>query len=363
MRLGSDALKLPRSSELSAPEQIEQAAQHGLGGLFFRTMLHMSPTLDAGLLRETRERADAHGMYLESGLGKINPYGLAEAPEIRAIGDGDTLLGFRRMMEAAVEIGVTELWVATANYKPYGGRFSYDRFRTDVDWADQLEASTKLAKRLAPIARDLGLHMNAETHEEITSFELVRLVEEVGPDVMGITYDTANPLQRAEHPALTAKRIAPYVRQTHIKDAALFFEPEGIRFQMRPNGQGAVDLNWVLPELQKHNPSLNLSLEIAEPRPAGETPLITTSRATGIALYDPEWIAGHPDLTVDEMAQWLSLVQSCEDRVASGEWTDPVSYEARTYGEEETWVWVEQSLAYVRSVCADAGISLAGSDE
>jgi sugar phosphate isomerase/epimerase len=358
MRLGSDALKLPGSAELPAPAQIAQADQHGLDGLFFRTMLHMSPTLDSGLLRETADEAAARGMYLESGLGKINPYGLAEAPEIRAAGDGDTLLGFRRMMEAAAAIGITELWVATANYKPYGGRFAYDRFRTDVVWSDQLDASAKLAKKLAPIARDLGLHLNAETHEEITSFELVRLVEEVGPDVMGITYDTANPLQRAEHPALTAQRLAPYVRQTHIKDAALFFDPLGIRFQMRPNGQGAVDLADILPLLHAHNPALNLSLEIAESRPGGRAPVITTARATGVALYDPEWVAGHPDLTASELAAWLSLVQKCEDRVAEGVSLAAADYEARTYGDDEAWTWVADSAEYVRAVAAAAGIEL-----
>jgi sugar phosphate isomerase/epimerase len=356
MRLGSDALKLPGSETLSTPDQVDDAAKHGLDGLFFRTMLHMSPTLDRGLLREVRQRTDAHGMYLESGLGKINPYGLPEAPEIRAAGDGDTLLGFRRMMEAAAEIGISELWVATANFKPYGGRFGYDRFRTDVSWSDQLEAAEKFAQRLAPIARDLGLHLNIETHEEITSFEIVRLIESVGTDVMGVTYDTANPLQRAEHPALTAQRLAPYVRQTHIKDAGLVFDPDGIRFQMRPNGQGVVDLHWVLPALYRANPGLNLSLEIAEPRTG--PPLISTARKPGIALYDPEWVAGHPDLTADELARYLSLVQRFTADVTSGRVADPVSYEARDYGVDEAWTWVEQSLSYVRSVLDDAGIPL-----
>lgn len=358
MRLGSDALKLPGSSTLSAAEQIAQAGDRGLGGLFFRTMLHMSPSLDPGALQDARAAADERGMYLESGLGKINPYGLAEAPEIRAAGDGDTILGFRRMMEAAVAIGITELWVATANYKPYGGRFAYDRFRTDVDWSDQLAASAKLARKLAPIARDLGIHMNAETHEEITSFELVRLIEDVGADVMGVTYDTANPLQRAEHPSATVARLAPYVRQTHIKDAALFFDPAGIRFQMRPNGQGAVDLNEILPVLYAHNPQLNLSLEIAEPRAAGAEPLITGRRATGIALYDPDWVAGHPDLTTGELAAWLKLAQEFEDRVVDGSILGPDDYEARTYGVEQAWQWVEESSAYVHEVAAANGIPI-----
>lgn len=357
MRLGSDALKLPGSRTLSPVEQVENAAGHGLDGLFFRTILHLSPTLDQGELREVRDAADAHGMYLEAGVGLVNPYALAEVPETRALGDGDTVAGFRRMMEAAAGIGITELWAETAGIKPYGGRFGYDRFRTDVTWPDQLAATTKFLRKLAPIARDLGVHINPETHEEITSFELVRLVEAVGPDAMGITYDTANLLQRAEHPRGTAERVAPYVRQTHIKDAVLVHDPEGIRDQMRPVGQGVVDMRWILPPLYRANPELNLSLEIAEVFPKPARPAAPSApRKTGIALYDPTWVEGHPDLTVAGLTEYLALVQGFEDRVAAGTALSVAEYAARSYTEDDAWAWVEESLTYLRSVLADEEI-------
>ena len=166
------------------------------------------------------------------------------------------------MMEACAAMDCRELWVATANYKPaFTGRFAYDRFRTDVDWQDQLAATAKFLKKLAPIARDLGIHMNLETHEEITSFELVRLVEDVGPDTVGIVFDTANVLQRAEHPVWAARRVAPYVRQTHIKDALIAFDGAVLDFQMRPCGKGVVDFHAIMPILAAANPDLNLSIE------------------------------------------------------------------------------------------------------
>lgn len=354
MRLGSDALKLPGAHSLPAPDQVDDAARHGLAGLFFRTMLHMSPNLDLGLLREVRARADAHGMYLESGLGKVNPYALAETPEIRAAGDGDTVLGFRRMMEAATRIGVTELWVSTGGAKPYGGRFGYDRYRTDAPWEDQLVAIEKLLHHLAPIARDLGVHINAETHEEITSFELVRLVHSVGADVMGITYDIGNPLQRLEDPILTTQRIAPYVRQTHVKDVVLTHDPRGLRMQVRPVGQGMIDLHQILPVLYRENPSLNLSLEINElrtrPAPGESTP------APGIALYDPVWLGGHPDLTVDELVRVLSLVQQFEGRVATGQARSVDDFGPYPTTIDQAWEWVTDSLASLRSVMCNEGI-------
>ncbi len=81
------------------------------------TVLDMSPTLDKGALREIRAKADELGLYLESGVGKINPYCSAEAPEFRAIGDGDIILGFTRMIEASAAIGCLELWISPGNFK------------------------------------------------------------------------------------------------------------------------------------------------------------------------------------------------------------------------------------------------------
>jgi hypothetical protein len=63
-------------------------------------VLEMSPTLDHGELREIKAHADVLGMYVESGLGKVSPYASPKAPELRAAGDGDVLLGFRLRLEA-----------------------------------------------------------------------------------------------------------------------------------------------------------------------------------------------------------------------------------------------------------------------
>ncbi len=92
---------------------------------------------------------------------------------MRELGGGDYRRGMIMMMEAAAEVGCQDLWVATANYKPrLPGYFVFDRFRTDVTWTEQLAATERFLHSLAPAARDLGCHLNLETHEEITSFEL-----------------------------------------------------------------------------------------------------------------------------------------------------------------------------------------------
>lgn len=118
-------------------------------------------------------------------------------------------------------------------------------------------------KRLAPALRAHGSHMNMETHDEITSFEILRLIEAVGEDVTGAVFDTANGLQRGEHPVWAAKRLAPHVRQTHIKDAYVARAPGGLDFQGRPCGDGIVDFAATLSILHRTNPGPNLSLEMA----------------------------------------------------------------------------------------------------
>src|SRR5690242_16305646 len=117
MRIGSDGRKLPESSVLGPIKSLERAHEIGMEGLFFRTVLDMSPDLDHGLFRAVKQKADELDLYVETGLGKVNPYANPEAPELRAVGDGDIVLGFRRMMEAAVVMDCRELWVATANHK------------------------------------------------------------------------------------------------------------------------------------------------------------------------------------------------------------------------------------------------------
>ena len=355
-RIGGDGRKIPMVQESGALERLERAQELGLEGLFFRTAFELSPTLDLGEMRAVREKADDLALYLETGIGKINPFATPEAPELRAAGDGDIVLGFRRIMEACAEIGCHELWVATANYQTaYTGRFRYDRFRTDVSWAEQLEASERFLKTLAPIARDLGIHMNMETHEEITSFEVVRMVEAVGPDVMGVVFDTANVLQRAEHPVRAAQRVAPYVRQTHLKDAHLEMTDEGVDFQLRACGRGVVDFASILPILVSANPNLNLTIENAQPDEERSVPGLIMS----MQVFDPDWLAGHPDLTTEEFAAYMRLVRDQGLRVERGQVVGRASYSADAFDVEAATAALVESTHYMRALCDEMGISRA----
>lgn len=366
MRLGIDGQKLPESRKRGPLASLDHVRELGLSGLFFSTALDMSPTLDRDELRDIRAKADELGLYLESGVGKINPYCSAESPEFRAIGDGDIIAGFTRMIEASAEIGCLELWISPGNFKSeYRGRLANDRFRTDATWEEQLLATEKVLLKLAPVARANGAHLNMETHDEITSFEILRLIEKVGEDCMGVVFDTANGLQRAEHPVFAARRIAAHVRQTHIKDAYVARAPGGLDFQTRPVGGGIVDFGSILPILWAANPDLNLSLEVAasvEDKPRKANP------RQCIQIDDPAWRAGHPDLEPEELDAYLAMVDAYETRVASGEIPDWETYEASHYGypsyENQSYRYAEavtfitNSARHIENLCAEHAIDL-----
>jgi len=111
----------------------------------------------------------------------MNPYNTPERPEIRRFGDGDYRLAIEKMLKAARLIDNTELWAVSA-HSVHGtpSYVAYDRFRTDVSWGDQMRAMTKFINSLAPMLRGLKLRVNLEAHGDETSFEMIRLIEEVG---------------------------------------------------------------------------------------------------------------------------------------------------------------------------------------
>ncbi|MDR7191086.1 sugar phosphate isomerase/epimerase [Microbacterium sp. BE35] len=309
-RVGTDTSKFPGAAELGAIGTLERIAALGLEGAFFRSAFELSPTLDAGELSAVADAAADLDLYLEVGVAKVNPFATPEAPQIRALGEGDYLLGMARIIRAVTAVGISELWTATANYQfRIRGIYACDRFRTDVDWADQLAATAKVLDRLAPLLRETGAHLNIETHEEISSFEVVRLVEGAGPDAFGITFDTANVLVRGEDPIAAARRVAPYTRSTHVRDVALHRTDDGIGRFLAPVGRGVIDWDALLGELDRGGAISNLSIE----------GVIGMNAEMPLFVDDPRWWAAHPDLTRAEFSVVESLTADYEQRAGAGD--------------------------------------------
>lgn len=323
---------------------LDFAKKHDFDGVFYRTMLDLSPELDDGKLNEIKTHADSLGLYLDSGAGWVNPYNTAETPHVRRFGKGDYRLAVEMMIKSAAKIDCSELY-AVSGHSIHGDPFfvAYDRFRTDVSWADQLLAMKKFISMLKPLLKDLGCRLNLETHGDETSFELLKLIDDLGEDILGVTLDTGNLPLSGDVPMAAIKRLAPYIHMTHCKDGILFQTEEGIVQQLRSVGHGIVDWEEALVVLGKHSPNLHLSFE--------------DYRAENlIRMHDPDWRKHFPDLQDEDVAEFERLAKACEDKITKGEIMGVEEFNKLPFTDEDRLESYKKGAAYLRRIIRTNGL-------
>ena len=300
MRVGIDTFTI-RELGLDPIQQLDFIHEHGFEGAQFGAL-----GTDPGRLGEIRAHADSLGLYSHLSVTSPNPHfgGPEREERHRAI---------QEQIEAAAACGWHEL------HSVLGG--DETRYNGPAPWSQQLADSAEMIRELGPVLRAHGSRIDLETHGEATTFELVRLVEQVGPDIAGICLDTANVLCFAEDPIAAARRAAPYTHLTHTKDAIVYFCERGVMRQTRPPGQGVVDWEQILPILADHEPDLPLSIE-------------DHKWLFGAWIFEPPWLAEQADLSREELAAFVRLAWNCQSKLESGELPPPDEYEAIPYVEQ-----------------------------
>lgn len=248
----------------------------GLSGLMFGSPFEVSPGLDHGELAEFRGLADGLGLELGSGLGSLNVARPERVARLVAAGGGDLRTGLLRLLDAAVLLGAQTPYF-------YVGTIE-DRLSASLAWADQLAHVAAVLRDLAPALRDRGMSLLLKTHEEITSAEIVALIEAVGPDVLGVAFDPVNVVVRGEAPLPAARRLAPHVRQVHLDDCDIRWTDRGARRVLCAMGAGALDWPALLA------PFSGVACWIDLHRGEFDMP-----------FFEPSWLAHAPGLAVAEL--------------------------------------------------------------
>lgn len=344
MKVGVDADKLYSVKNDGPFAVLDFVKKHDFDGVFYRTMLDLSPNLDDGKLKEIKAHSDSLGLYLDSGAGWVNPYNTAETPHIRRFGKGDYRLAVEMMIKSAAKIGCKELY-AVSGHSIHGDPFfvAYDRFRTDVSWDDQLTAIKKFIRMLKPLLKDLGCRLNLETHGDETSYELLELIDDLGEDILGVTLDTGNLPLSGDVPMDAVKRLAPYVHMTHCKDGILYQTAEGIVQQLRSVGNGVV--NWVeaLIELGKYSPNLHLSFE--------------DYRAENlIKMYDARWRKHFPNFGDEDLKKFEELARMCEARIMKGEIMGVEEFNNLPFTDKDRLESYKKGALYLRRIIRSNGL-------
>lgn len=297
MKVGIDAFTI-REISTDPFVQIDFIAKHGFEGIQFDEACYLGT--DVVKLKEIVASAEEKGLYTYATVDMVNHLIHKMTPEENA-----TLV--RKQVEAFSEVGWHELRTRTGGLEDRG--------------PESRAAAVRVMKLLRPALVEHGSRINFENHGDHTTTELVRMIEEVGDDIMGINLDTANTLVHAEDPVMAAKRCAKYIHTTHAKDGILYFTKKGITRQGRPAGQGVVDWDALLPILYAENKNLPISIE-------------DHKWLFEVEIYNEDWMADHPDLSAPELAKIVEKAQICTEKIYGGELPTPEDYEATPFVDE-----------------------------
>ncbi|SFB50570.1 Sugar phosphate isomerase/epimerase [Cohnella sp. OV330] len=274
-------------------EAVEAAVRHGYAGVHLGSPASVSPALDGGELEAARRRALSAGVTLGVSIGALNPYQPSRSEQALQAGGGDLATGVLKLAEAGLRLGQTDAMLSVGT--------EYDRFNRSVEWSEQLRAVAAFLKRVQPDLRSLGARVLVKSHQEITSWELRRLLDELDPDVFGAALDPVNLIVRMEDPLAAAARLAGRIGQVHMDDAMLVWTGGGagegaFGRMLCPLGRGCID--W---------PALIAAVEETDPD-AWYWGEIHRAELT-MPFARAGWFDDHPDLGLAEFASWASKSQ------------------------------------------------------
>ncbi|MCF1741391.1 sugar phosphate isomerase/epimerase family protein [Paradevosia shaoguanensis] len=298
---------LPNAKDLTAIQALQAAAQQGLKGLLFNSLYDISPTLDPAEMKAARAEADRLGLFISASLGVLNPALPFRGAKIVEAGNGDMEAGVRRLINLAADIGIKDLFFVIGMIE--------ERFNESPSWQAQRDAVADLITRCAPLLRERGARLLIKTHEEITTTEIVEMVNKVGSDLLGVAYDPVNVLCRMEDPVEAARRVAPYAAQVHVDDAIVRFQEGGIRRFLAPLGEGELDWDAIFALMPKANVWVEMH-----------------SGQFAMPVFDAAWLRQQPGIALTEYASVLAMAVKFGAREMPWDQTRPADRLPQAYG-------------------------------
>lgn len=210
---------------------INRAKELGVDGVNLETCFLLS--IEEDYILKLKELLDKYKM--ERVLAWGHPDGLEAGKNKKAIDD------LRRHFEPARKIGTGILRIVGSSLK----------YR-DERHEPQLKRLIKILKEVAEEAESYDLKLAFENHIDYTSDEILGLIEKVGSESLRVNFDSGNALRMFEDPLEAARKLAPYIVATHIKDLSpikynKFYNTRGTPrdwffWASAPVGDGIIDI-------------------------------------------------------------------------------------------------------------------------
>ncbi|HVX46089.1 MAG TPA: sugar phosphate isomerase/epimerase [Mycobacteriales bacterium] len=296
-------------SRITVREFIDQTAARGLSGVEFPARMLEGEDVEA-----VGAYAVERGLFVTLDTGGFEPEALAEVIGLaKRIGSATV-----RTLVGGAKIG--------GDRRPLAGRWK--------EFVDDVHAKLRIA---AATAEQADVNLALENHQDLASEELLWLCESIDSPKFGITLDAANPLATAEEPLDFFRRVAPWVKNVHLKDYWIWLSEEGYRLVRCPLGQGVVDFPYLLDLLAAEAPGATMSIELA------------ALEARHIRVLADDFWPDYPARTPAQLAAALRVVQA--NARPAGDWRTPyehgespeqiIAYEDRQ---------LDASVAYMRTL-------------
>ena len=262
---------------------IDLAAQYGLG-VVEAPLLADTPPAEAARLRERAAEAGLR-LVLAGGIAAETPLE-SLIPLAAALGARTLRLTVSRILE--------------------GDRRAVGR----AGWEEMRAAAARRLREVRRLAETHGVALAVENHQDADSDDLLWLCENVGGDCIGVNLDTGNPLAVGEGPVEFAARIAPVLRNVHLKDYRMHRTASGYRLVRCAVGDGVVDFPALFRLFTAEAPNVHAASS------SGAT------QARHIRLLEDEYWAEFAPRPISRLLSALRLLQE-QGLPETDEWRTP----------------------------------------
>ena len=218
---------------------IDRVAELGLDGFMWEG--GYMPAIEDPLFDKVREKAEAHGLYVE------------------VAGGGVRLESMERWLAAAKKLNaaVIRTDLGTDHWGKCNMRFKKSRETLQ----EELKAKGDMLRKSVKLAEKHKIKIALENHADFSADELVSLIKAIGSEYVGACLDTGNGLALMDSPMDDVRKLAPYAFAVHLKDYAIMHSGVYIKIFGVPLGQGALDLPQMMRIIRDKAPNPNITIE------------------------------------------------------------------------------------------------------
>lgn len=243
-------------------------------------------------------------------------------------------------LASAIDLGI-RLGAGTIRTMVGGAKLGGDRRPLAGRWQSFLQEVLTGLREATAVAERAGVNLAVENHQDLASEELLWLCESIGSQRFGITLDTGSTLATAEEPVDFAKRVAPHVKNVHLKDYQVYMYSEGYRLVRCPLGQGVVNFPALFKIFAETCPQVTMSIELG------------ALEARHVRVLADDYWPDYPPRSAAQLAHVLRFI--LENARSSGDWRTPFELnkpvEAIIAYEDQQ---LAASLAYILPLLAQA---------